>query len=156
MTLRVIDYMMAALCAAALLVGCETAPDKTSTTNRSAVDALSPRTLEPGECGLFVWAGEARRFMLFSRAGAGATFARGGEEVALTAQAGPDEGDLYGQIPVQTFLDPDGKDYALSLSSPEVLDGGTRYASGTWRHKDDEGWDVLTPVYGLSTCRPVT
>ena len=147
-------YIIALLAASLTLTACASSkPSKTITVN--GADALSARTLEPGECGLFVWAGEARRFILYSQAGQGAVLARDGKDVALTAQPSATSGDLYGQIPIQSFTDPDGKPYALSLTSATALDGGTRYDAGTWRHKDSAGWDVLTPVTGLSTCRPV-
>ena len=150
------DYIIASLLGALWLSGCASTDSKKSTSLANAqVDALTSRNLDPGECGLFVWAGEARRFILFSQGGQGAALARGGDEVALSAQTRADDGDLYGQIPIQTFSDPDGKIYDLSLSGSSDLAGGTRYTAGTWKHKDSEGWDVVTPVYGLSTCRPV-
>ena len=139
------------------LSACETTNSsaKTATANVSErASELTPRTLAEGECGLFVWAGEARRFILYSQAGQGAELARSGKDVPLTVDITPDVGDLYGQIPVQRFTDPDGRVYDLNLSNAVEIDGGTKYTAGTWRYKDSEGWDVLTPVYGLSTCRP--
>ena len=147
-------HIIACLCGALLLSSCaSTDAAKTATPNGVAVDVLAPRNLAPGECGLFVWAGEARRFILFSQAGEGAILARGGEDVSLSPTTGAQDADLYGQVPIQSFSDPDGKAYDLRLSSPSELEGGMRYVAGTWKHKDSAGWEVLTPVYGLSTCR---
>jgi len=117
------------------------------------VDSLAPRDLSPGECGLFVWAGEARRFLLFTQNGTRAVLAKDGAEITLTPQPANISGDLYGQIPVQNFTDANGTDYALALTGEDAIEGGLRYRSGTWRYKDAAGWDVLTPVYGLSSCQ---
>ena len=120
---------------------------------------LSARNLNPGECGLFVWAGEARNFILFSQSGKEAQYANGAQEIALTpltTEAEALSGDLYGQIPAQSFLDETGRRYDLRLSHASEIQDGIRYAGGSWRHKNDEGWDVVTPVYGLSTCQSVS
>ncbi len=116
-------------------------------------DSLSPRQLSPGECGLFIWAGEARRFILFAQNGQSAVLAKDGQELLLTPKTPNISGDFYNQIPIQNFSDGQGVDYSLSLAAEQVIDGGIRYASGTWRYKDSSGWDVIKPVYGLSTCQ---
>lgn len=143
-----------------VMMGCasvnETRPaTTTSPTSQpsSSVDSLKPRDLAVGECGLFVWAGEARRFILFVQTETGAVLARDGQEVPLSIQSTDQDADFYGQDPVQNLVDADGKLYRLNLSNAEAIDGGIRYSQGTWRYKDEQGWDVLTPVYGLSSCR---
>jgi len=148
---------------AGLLTACQSTPDTLrATTDKSAgskqlsANVLPPRNLAPGECGLFVWAGEARRFILFVQNGQSAVLAKNGQETALSVLPATVSGDLYGQIPVQNFTDSDGMNYALTLTAEEEIDGGIRYSSGTWRYKDSAGWDVLKPVYGLSTCQPLS
>lgn len=141
-------------CGAIMLSGCETLAQTQTSTVRVQKNELTPRNLASGDCGLFVWAGEAREFILFTQASERAQHARGEDDISLTALDTEAAGDLYGQIPVQSFTDAKGLKYDLNLSSPEPLDGGIRYKSGTWRYKNSEGWDVLTPVYGLSTCQP--
>ena len=119
-------------------------------------ESLSPRTLSDGECGLFVWAGEARRFILFIQTGQDAHYANGEREVRLTPMAAnlaDVNGDLYGQIPVQSFQDETGRRYDLELSHASEIKDGIRYSEGRWRYKNDDGWDVITPVYGVSTCK---
>jgi len=150
-----LTYLLSSLMIAGLM-GCETVTEKRSASSerpQSSVDSLAPRDLNDGECGLFIWAGEARHFILFVQTGTGAVLAREGQEVPLSIQSTSQDADLYGQDPVQSFTDPDGKVYALNLSRAEAIDGGIRYRQGTWRYKDEQGWDVLTPVYGLSSCR---
>lgn len=124
-------------------------PNSTSTIGQS----LAPRNLAVGECGLFVWAGDARDFILFVQGNQGARFAKDGQELGLTAVASNQSGDLYGQIPVQSFRGADGTVYDLKFMDERIIDDGISYPSGTWRYKDAAGWDVLTPVYGLSTCQ---
>lgn len=153
---RRIGYVMAAQ--AALLTACQTAAvipasGHAQTGVSAPHDGLAPRELSPGECGLFVWAGEARRFILFAQNGQNAVLAKDGAETTLTAAPTDRSGDLYGQLPVQNFTDSGGTAYALALNHEEAIDGGIRYSAGTWRYKDAAGWDVLTPVYGLSTCQ---
>jgi len=49
---------------ALFLLACESVPDQTlAQDNRfvKSANELSARNLAPGECGLFIWAGEARR-----------------------------------------------------------------------------------------------
>ncbi|MEP6342667.1 MAG: hypothetical protein ABJ275_05070 [Maricaulaceae bacterium] len=117
---------------------------------------LSPRTLSPGECGLFVWAGTERRFILFVQARDGAQYASENGELALTpikAESLDAESDLYGQTPVQAFQDETGRRYDLNLTRASEIKDGIRYLEGHWRYKNGEGWQVITPVYGVSTCQ---
>ena len=44
---------------------------------------LSARELGAGECGLFIWAGEERRFVMFSQNGQGAVLAQDRQEICL-------------------------------------------------------------------------
>jgi len=145
--------------AAFCLIACQTSAPKAENSSPQSgaqavsIDSLAPRNLSPGECGLFVWAGEARRFLLFTQNGNSAVLAKDGAEITLTPQPANISGDLYGQIPVQNFTDANGTAYALALAGEDTIDGGIRYKTGTWRYKDSAGWDVLTPVYGLSSCQ---
>jgi len=148
---------------AAALVACQSTPDtaappinKPSSLALLSNGHLTARDLAPGECGLFVWAEEARRFILFTQSGRNAVLAKDGQEVPLTALPSDDIGDLYGQIPVQKFRDSDNITYSLTLTNEETIDGGIRYSSGTWRYQDKAGWDVLRPAYGLSTCKALS
>jgi hypothetical protein len=154
---------LAAIAAGSALASCqsladapERLPNKTAAALQPASQGLAPRELNRGECGLFIWAGDARTFILFTQNGQSAVLAKDSQEMALKAEPPRVSGDLYGQIPVQNFTDAEGRTYALSLAGEENIDGGIRYSSGTWRYKDSAGWDVLTPVYGLSTCQPLS
>ena len=143
-----------------VLAACETTdvelPSIPTLEQETSSEELTPRTLSSVECGLFVWAGEARRFILFIQTGHDAHYANGEREVRLTpiaADLADVNGDLYGQIPVQSFQDETGRRYDLELSHASEIKDGIRYSEGRWRYKNDEGWGVITPVYGVSTCK---
>lgn len=145
-----------------ILIGCETiegapsSPSVTTAEKGQLSQHLSPRTLNPGECGLFVWAGAERRFILFAQARDGAQYASENGELALTpikAESLELESDFYGQTPVQSFQDETGRRYDLNLTRASEIKDGIRYSEGRWRYKNDEGWQVITPVYGVSTCQ---
>ena len=53
----------------------------------------------------------------------------------------------------KVFRDETGRRYDLQLSHASEIQDGIRYSEGRWRYKNDEGWDVITPVYGVSTCK---
>lgn len=115
---------------------------------------LAPRALDPGECGLFVWTGTTRRFMLFVQDGARAALAGGTGELELVPAVIPTGADQYGQFPAQIFRDKLENLYTLKFEAPISMDQGLRYSGGTWRFETPDGWDKVIPVYGLSTCLP--
>ena len=108
---------------------------------------LAGQTLDPGECGLFVWrADTAKTFALFSSAAKGVLHV--GEETAFTPNADA-------TAPQQTIT-VDEREYTLDLRRPEPVEGGTKYSEGALKTVSDAGWDVLIPVLGLSLCQPDT
>lgn len=115
---------------------------------------LAPRALNAGECGLFVWTGTTRRFMLFVQDGARGALAGETAELELVPAVIPTGADEYGQFPTQIFRDEFENLYTLKFDTPTSMDQGLRYGGGTWRFETPDGWDKVIPVYGLSTCLP--
>jgi len=129
--------------AAILLSACATNPDARygDATRSSERNALSPRDLTSGECGLFVWRNiSAKPFILFSGAESAIWTDR---EVAYT----PDTP----AAPEQSFT-ADGRDWTLSLSDPVSTPSGLRYDAGILSTARADGWQTRIPVVGLSTC----
>lgn len=135
------------------LIGCSTT--QTKETGTPMVERLAPRDLSPGECGLFVWTGDAdRRFILFSRA---ATFSgawlKDQYEVPLkiTEQDGT---PANRQFPNVSYLSGNGTGMTLSLKNREPIINGTRFKGGTLRITEETGWETVKPVVGLTACQP--
>ena len=127
---------------ALLLSACATAapPEPPAILERPG---LSGRTLDEGECALFVWTRDAARdLILFSSA----------DEAALWTYKGENPFD-----PTDTPLAPeqqfevDGIPYRLELGRGEPFGVGARYGNGALRSVV-EGWDVVQPVLGLTAC----
>ena len=110
---------------------------------------LTPRNLSPGDCGLFVWkADRAKTFILYAGPDKAALYRNGAEEeLSLGAGIGSTE---------RSFVDSNGQGLSLSLFEPQESEQGTRYKSGRLDSKDQNGWDVVIPVVGLHSCKPVT
>ncbi len=118
-------------------------------------DQLAPVKLAKGECGLFVWAGQNRRFIMFSKGQNHAVMADdGGDEIPLLATDTDAEPDYHGQYPTQSFIDTRGKAYDLSFNKVAALGNSIRYSQGSWRSQDENGWERIESAYGLSTCIP--
>lgn len=115
---------------------------------------LAPVNLAKGECGLFVWAGEQKRFVLFSKGMDDAVYSSQGQEISLTPTQRDAEPDFHGQYPVQNFQDARGRTYDLSFGKVATLGQSIRYSQGSWRSQDDKGWERIEAAYGLSTCIP--
>lgn len=144
------SYIMAL----SILAACSSLPvsQPTPTQDGDIRKPLQPRDLKIGECGLFVWLGENLQFSVFSQNGETAFLAQDGIENILHSQEKPRPADNYGQYPQQVFQDKNGREYRLNLSRAKAVDGGIRYAGGVWRTQDENGWDLVKPAYGFSTC----
>ncbi len=130
---------------ALLISGC--ASLGTSKAEPERRDGLSPRNLSAGECGLFVWkADQAKNFILFADDKSAALY-RDSREVALTRAPNDD-------IPNKlNFLDSSGEEISLILLDAHSFQDSTRYKSGRLTSKDTNGWDIVTPVVGLYSCK---
>lgn len=110
-------------------------------------DGLSPRKLSAGECGLFVWkADQAKTFILFADNKSAALY-RNDQEVILTRALNDD-------IPNKlNFIDPSGQDISVILLEANSFQDSTRYKSGRLTSLDNNGWEIVTPVVGLYSCK---
>ncbi len=130
---------------------------RTQSDVRSSEGEISPKPLEVGDCGTFVWSGSAeRKFVLFSDSRRNlASVYHKDQEVSLVI-VDESESNLYGQSPQTSFQGPNGLSVELALSDYEDISSGRRYKSGTLSVTDDTGWEEVSPVVGLSSCQPAT
>lgn len=120
------------------------------------IGALPPQTLEPGECGLFLFAPRPTpRFVFFSNATTGyARMVVEGEQVTLSRSA------AAGEVFDQSFSDTSyiapafGLELRVRVRPGSEVEGGTEIDSGSLNLARDGGWSVVIPVAGASTCQP--
>lgn len=153
-------YIMRKLLIAFMIVfgsaGCSSTP-ATSPNSAGASEpprlGLSPQILAQGECGLFLWnRTDSKTFLFFQKAGESAALFYEGDERNLTNTA--NEGDLFGQFYPRSFWSfPDGRTLRLSVVPGEALEGGQRISNGVISAQNTEGWDVRTPVAGVTACQ---
>ena len=93
-------------------------------------------------------ADQAKTFILYTDQDSAALYRNGAEEaLSLGLTLGSTE---------RTYVDANGQSLSLSLFEPQDTEQGTRYKSGRLESKDQNGWDVVTPVVGLYSCQPVS
>jgi hypothetical protein len=139
------------------LSACATTTTPTqSKTSETPKDGLSARQLANGECGLFVWtAGAERRFILFGQSQkASAVWASDANEILLRVQSQSGSA-VQGQFPKQVFISESADQLDLDLREPQSIENGTRYRAGTLTQTAADGWNRVTPVVGLSACKPI-
>lgn len=114
---------------------------------------LAPRKLNVGECGMFLWARNAERNLVFfnTRGGAG-RMVLDGQEVSLTRVAA-DGAEVLGQFEQQTFsYDGLAIELQLQFESRPGLARGAVIPQGALRLKRNDGWEYIQPVAGLVGC----
>nr|WP_321361823.1 hypothetical protein [uncultured Hyphomonas sp.] len=121
----------------------------------AATASLPAQTLEPGTCGLFLWTrDEPRHFVLFF--GAGDTTAKAimnGRQQTLRVDS--QDGDVFGQFLTRmAFSAPDGDDITLTMTPGEQIEGGRRVPLARMIYDNEEGWEIITPLTGLTACQP--
>ena len=139
------------------LSACASLPEERNTPAQinSPSTGLSARTLGAGDCGLFVWAADAdKEFILFGQSQnaranwlspAGETVLSAGTQLGQPAQ---------GQYPKQSYQIGESSTLTLDLREPQAIEDGTRYRAGTLTLTDENGWARVTPIVGLSACKP--
>lgn len=149
---------------AVLLSACASAPSAPAasaakpTAKRPAAtpaDTLPAQTLPAGKCGLFLWTqDEPRRFVLFyPAASATAEAIVNGYQSRLSLDS--QKGDVFAQFMTEMdFRNTDGSPVKLTLQPGEILDGGRRVPSARMISQDPEGWEIITPLTGLTACQP--
>lgn len=143
---------------AMIIPACATTSDAPQSPEKSTAQSngLLPRTLVDGDCGLFVWTGDAqKKFVLFSKSqNKSASWLSPNGEVSLTSK--DRRGDAtQGQFPSQVFISEKYGELHLNLRDPQPISDGTRYRAGTLTGDSEEGWSRVTSVVGLSVCTPV-
>lgn len=111
---------------------------------------MSGKTLAPGECGLYVWTGDAAKtFTLFASPSEISYFEKSVEATLIeTNNANP-------QSTIRNFTDETGKIFNLTLLSPENIEGGIRYKAGRLTSLSSDGWEKVVPIVGFYACQPL-
>jgi hypothetical protein len=146
------------LASAGVLAACASKPAPTPTVATAAdvvaqTGQLSPQTLAPGACGLFLWTQSPPvHFVFFSEAGTNtAVMNIDGTETKLILTSS--RGDLFGQFMTQlSYKSPTGN-VGVTFTPGELLDGGQRIEGGHLSLINKEGWETMIPVLGLSACQ---
>ena len=119
------------------------------------IGALPPQTLEPGECGLFLFAPRPTpRFVFFSNATTGyARMVIDDEPVTLSRSAA--SGEVFDQSFADTsYIAPAfGLELQVRVRPGADAEGGTEIDSGSLNLAREGGWSVVIPVAGASTCQ---
>ncbi len=115
---------------------------------------LSPKDLQAGECGLFLFTrGTPRRFVLFSSAASNqAIVFIENKEITLPLTAAG--GDIFGQFLTRQTFSNDTETVKLTLSPGEKIEGGQRIPVASLTRTMADGWDVITPLQGVRACQP--
>ena len=116
--------------------------------------ALPAQELAPGECGLFLFAAKpTRRFVFFATASGGTGLMKlNGEMVTLVRTAGT--GPVIDQhFTEQVYAAPAyGLTLTVSIDLTSTALSGTRVDGGSMRLERQDGWKMVVPVGGATTC----
>lgn len=117
---------------------------------------LPAQSLQPNECGLFLWsANDISNFVFFARAGQPNVVAHiDGKttDLAITGRAG----DVFGQFFTEyKFATDDGEAVSLSYEPGQELTDGARIQSGALQYATADGWRMVVPVLGARVCQPL-
>lgn len=135
--------------------GTKPASDTPAAVPEVAVTELPAQTLEPGKCGLFLWTrDEPRHFVLFYPAG-DATAEAIVDGRRQTLKVDSQDGDVFGEFLTQmAFSRPDGNPVMLTLTPGEEIQGGRRVPLARMIYNNADGWEIITPLTGLTACQP--
>lgn len=147
-----------ALIGVAALSACQTTAGITDSTGKAtqsvSVDRLSPRVMEQGKCGLFVWQMTPEtKLILFSQDNKTMADYWTGEAEIKIARTDSQGMETQGQSPVQIFELPSGQSMKLDLRNPEAVDNGTRYKGGTLTLPAADNLEMVMPVFGMAACK---
>ncbi|MCR6643542.1 MAG: hypothetical protein NVV62_02910 [Terricaulis sp.] len=159
----VANLRQALACAAAcVLSACASAGGGAETSYPQSVagrdmrfDVLEPRPLEPGRCGLYVWAQSAQQplFIAVAYNTPAQVHVRIDGRDRVLARTSFDGAPNSGHFEVQTFED---RNMALTLDVTFDLDrplrDGASIRTGVMRVRDREGWETIVPIGGLLAC----
>lgn len=113
---------------------------------------LAAQKLEKGDCGLFLWnRTDSSTFLFFQRAGETSALFYENGEVSLTNIS--NDGRLFGQFYTQSqWRLSDERTLRLSIDPGEAINGGQRITGGVISSTNSDGWEVKTPVAGVTAC----
>lgn len=135
--------------------GKQGAKDVAKTGIAQTKSGLAAQSLNPGECGLFLWTRrESPEFVFFSKSGTEtAKFWYDKAEQALNRTGAG--GDVFGQqLTEQFFSLPDGRTLELDMTPGDLLVGGQRVPEATLKVLDADGWATMIPAAGVTVCQP--
>ena len=118
------------------------------------IGELPGQRLAKGQCGLFLFAGEpAPRFVFFMNASTGAAKIMINEQEVVLARTEVKGAAFDLTFEDQTFIAP-----ALGLTIQTIVEphaseaGGTRLKSATLKLSREDGWKMVMPVGGATSC----
>lgn len=132
------------------------APANSLETSTRFTTGLPSQSLEPNECGLFLWsANDISKFVFYTRAGqTSALVYLDGETTELEILRR--DGDVFGQFFTDyVFSTGAGTEVSLSYTPGDELTDGARIRSGNIQHTNSEGWRTVLPVLGARVCQPI-
>ena len=132
------------LVSALLFAGCATSPKD----NPDNIMATSTKTLAAGECGLYVWTGDAKKTFTLFAGPSEVSYLTGGKTMTLT-----EKNPMTPPTSNREFMDIEGKVLTLTLLSPQEIEGGIRYKAGRLTSVSDDGWEKVVPIVGLYACQ---
>jgi len=153
----------AALVLATLICGCASggsgsspiAPLAHTVSEDYRLDQLEPQRLDPGQCGMFLWAdGRQSSFvMVVYDNPASALYRPNGDNhiIERTAFAGA---RVQGQFEQQTFVDRRSTvEVNVTFDGDRPVTDGAILRSGVIRIRNREGWETVIPVGGMVACQ---
>ena len=116
---------------------------------------LPAQTLQPGECGLFLWTRREQPEFVFFSGGSSEKALFWNEGAILALKRVRYGGDVFGQqLTEQGFASEDGRDIQLTMTPGDELVSGQRVPVASLQITDSEGWKTMVPVAGVAACQP--
>lgn len=116
---------------------------------------LPGQTLQSGDCGLFLFASRPEpRFVFFGEAGSGTAKVRlnNSDTVLIRTEVAGDVLDLH--YTEQVYKDPiEGMELKITINEAEPVEGGSQITKASIRMSSPEGWKMVIPVGGATSCR---
>ncbi|MFC7290362.1 hypothetical protein [Hirschia litorea] len=116
---------------------------------------LNAQKLELGDCGLFLFASRPEpRFVFFGEAGKGTAkiVLNGSETTLIRSDVSGDVLDLH--YTEQVYTAPiEGVELRVTINEAESVEGGSQISKASIRMSSPEGWKMVIPVGGATSCR---
>ena len=134
-----------------LLSACASTPSPSGASNVKEITELTslpPQSLNPGDCGLFIWTSGERQSFIGFESQEGVKLLDNGQVVNASRQEG---NDLGAEERIYSF----GENESLKLTLRKETDitEGQRFI-GRFTSKTDEGWERILPVVAVLSCLP--